>query len=237
MRFSTVFILVAGAGVAAANPLNVMVASKDVSPMRLGHAAANVGPGGSSDFSDGEPKPKMRHICKNMQKAVQGTASRLLAFIGIGGHSLAISAPVPEGGVTRIQITTSGPVPHKFGMRPAVEPYPHMRGSPMDGHPIWAHPVHLSPEDRFNGPFLHRAHRALMSLGPWEGRIVAFVLGCGIGVLVRMIFVLTVLFVRALRGNVAEPEETTILVYAEEIAPPYEAIDEKKASDAVENRA
>ena len=63
------------------------------------------------------------------------------------------------------------------------------------------------------------------------------VVGCGIGVLVRMIFVLTVLFVRALRGNVAEPEETTILVYAEEIAPPYEVVDEKKAPDAVENRA
>lgn len=27
------------------------------------------------------------------------------------------------------------------------------------------------------GPFLHRIHRALMALGPWEGRAVAFVLG------------------------------------------------------------
>jgi hypothetical protein len=27
------------------------------------------------------------------------------------------------------------------------------------------------------GPFLHRVHRALMLLGRWEGRIVAFVLG------------------------------------------------------------
>lgn len=202
MRFTTIFLLVTGAGIgkcslsyqsggqltfcrhssfcilsAAANPLHVMVASKDASPMRLGHAAANVGGPGSSNFSDGQPKPKMRHLCKNMQKAVQGTASRLLAFIGIGGHSVAISAPVPEGSVTRIQITTSGPAPHKFGMRPAVEPYPPVRGSPMDGTPIWPHPVYLAQEDRFNGPFLHRAHRALMSLGPWEGRIVAFVLG------------------------------------------------------------
>ena len=50
-----------------------------------------------------------------------------------------------------------------------------------------------------------------------------------------MFFVLTVLFARAFRGNnVTEPEEeeTTILVYAQEIAPPYEAIDEKKALDA-----
>ena len=49
-----------------------------------------------------------------------------------------------------------------------------------------------------------------------------------------MFFVLTVLFARAFRGNaVTEPEEeTTILVYAQEIAPPYEAVDKKKALDA-----
>ncbi|KAF8257362.1 hypothetical protein EI94DRAFT_1538018, partial [Lactarius quietus] len=52
-----------------------------------------------------------------------------------------------------------------------------------------------------NGLFLHHAHRALMSLGPWEGHIVAFILGQGIGVLVRMFFILMVLFIHALRGN------------------------------------
>jgi len=240
MKLTSISLLIAGAGLAAANPLHVMMASKDVSPYRMGHPAANTG---SSDFSDSEPKkPRMRHLCKNMQKAVQGTASRLLAFIGIGGHSLAITAPVPEGGVTRIQITTSGPASHRVGMHSAAEP---VRGHPMvggQGVPVWPHPMYLSQEDRVEGPFLHRAHRALMSLGPWEGRIVAFVLGCGIGVLVRMFFVLTVLFVRALRGNsLLEPEEeTTILVYAQEVAPPYEVIDEKGAPDAepvVENRA
>jgi hypothetical protein len=219
-----------------------MMASKDASPIRMGHAVANASPG-TNDFSDGKPKPRMRHLCKNMQKAVQGTASRLLALIGIGEHSVSVTAPVPEGGVTRIQITTSGPVPHKVGLRPAV-PYPPVRGAPMpagQGTPIWPHPMYMSQEDRLDGPFLHRAHRALMSLGLWEGRIVAFVLGCGIGVLVRMFFVLTVLFVRAFRGNtVPEPEETTIFVYAQEVAPPYEAVDEKKAPDAdivVDNRA
>jgi hypothetical protein len=244
MKLTSISFLIAGAGLAAANPLHVMMASKDASPIRMGHAVANAGPG-TNDFSDGKPKPKMRHICKNMQKAVQGTASRLLALIGIGEHSVAVTAPVPEGSVTRIQITTSGPVPHKVGFRPAVQPYPPVRGSPMppgEGTPIWPHPMYISQQDRLDGPFLHRAHRALMSLGPWEGRIVAFVLGCGIGVLVRMFVVLAVLFVRAFRGNtVPEPEEeTTILVYAQEVAPPYEVVDEKKALDAnpvVENRA
>jgi len=85
------------------------------SPMRLGHATANMGPAAARDFSDGKPKPKMRHLCKNMKKAVQNTASRLLAFIGIGGPSLAVTVPnVPEGGTMRIQITTTSPAPHKF---------------------------------------------------------------------------------------------------------------------------
>ena len=87
-----------------------------------------------------------------------------------------------------------------------------------------------------------------MMLGPWEGRIVAFVLGaipvlsavdsvigtngtfsmvgCGIGVLLRMFWVMSVLLVRGTRG---EPEhEETILVCAEEVVPMYSEIDEKK---------
>ncbi|KAF7292654.1 F-box domain-containing protein [Mycena indigotica] len=75
--------------------------------------------------------------------------------------------------------------------------------------------------------FLGRVHVALMSLGPWEGRAVAFVLGCGIGVLLRMFFVLSVLAVRAFRARAApEAEYYTVLeiedVDAEEIfvAPP-----------------
>ncbi|KAH9020480.1 hypothetical protein EDB84DRAFT_1441802 [Lactarius hengduanensis] len=44
------------------------------------------------DFSGGKQKPKIRQLCKNVQKAVRGTASRLLAFIRIGGTSLAVTA-------------------------------------------------------------------------------------------------------------------------------------------------
>lgn len=35
-----------------------------------------------------------------------------------------------------------------------------------------------------------------MALGPWEGRAVAFVIGAGIGVLIRMLWVFGVLFYR-----------------------------------------
>ncbi|KAI0663665.1 hypothetical protein C8Q70DRAFT_373023 [Cubamyces menziesii] len=50
------------------------------------------------------------------------------------------------------------------------------------------------------GSFLRRVHHALMVLGPWEGRAVAFVLGCGIGVLLRMVWVMVLVTARAIRG-------------------------------------
>jgi len=56
------------------------------------------------------------------------------------------------------------------------------------------------------GSFLRRIHRAIMALGPWEGRAVAFVLGCGIGVLLRMFWVMSVLAYRTIRGDRAEED-------------------------------
>lgn len=44
--------------------------------------------------------------------------------------------------------------------------------------------------------FWGRLERALYSLSPWEGRALAFVIGCGIGVLLRMVFVFIILGVR-----------------------------------------
>jgi len=74
--------------------------------------------------------------------------------------------------------------------------------------------------------FLMRVHFALMSLGPWEGRAVAFVLGCGIGVLLRMFWVMVVISYRMIKGpsstSEQEHEYTVIDMDAEEIyvAPP-----------------
>jgi hypothetical protein len=87
-----------------------------------------------------------------------------------------------------------------------------------------------------------------MILEPWEGHIVMFVLGaipvlsavdsmigtnstlsmvgCGIGVLLLMFWVMAVLFILGTRGD-SEHEET-ILVCAEEVVPIYSDIDKKK---------
>lgn len=69
--------------------------------------------------------------------------------------------------------------------------------------------------------FLMRIHNALMALGPWEGRAVAFVLGtsfyirliahqdsvltviigCGMGTLLRMLWVLVIVLFRSVKGR------------------------------------
>jgi len=81
--------------------------------------------------------------------------------------------------------------------------------------------------------FFRRLHFALVSLGPWEGRALAFVIGCGIGVLLRMLFVLTVIASRALRGDREEVEYVPVPHQedAEEIfvAPPVYIVDEKSS--------
>jgi hypothetical protein len=55
--------------------------------------------------------------------------------------------------------------------------------------------------------FMTRLHRSLNALGPWEAKVVAFVLGCGIGVLLRMFWVLAIISYRAIKGS-REPENT-----------------------------
>ncbi|KIY68020.1 hypothetical protein CYLTODRAFT_443608 [Cylindrobasidium torrendii FP15055 ss-10] len=51
-----------------------------------------------------------------------------------------------------------------------------------------------------------RLHNALLMLGPWEGRAVAFVFGCGIGVLLRIVFMALLLSYRAITRTRSEEE-------------------------------
>jgi len=89
---------------------------------------------------------------------------------------------------------------------------------------------------------MERLHVALTALGPWEGRAVAFVFGCGIGVLLRMFWVLAIVSYRMIRGpKEDENKYTEILVVesyddAEEVAPApptYTYSDEKADKDKV----
>ncbi|KAF8685311.1 hypothetical protein AX14_004048 [Amanita brunnescens Koide BX004] len=112
-------------------------------------------------------------------------------------------------------------------------------GPDHDGHHRPHHPHKHHKHHKHHGcghrraPFLKRLSFALMTLGPWEGRAVAFVLGCGLGVLLRMMWVLSVIAFRAIRGP-REPTEYAIIhefVEDDEVltpAPPsYVYVDEK----------
>ncbi|KAG8871493.1 hypothetical protein FRB98_000744 [Tulasnella sp. 332] len=99
------------------------------------------------------------------------------------------------------------------GYKMETDPTRASDGSPM---PIRIHTMTMPMPHQghyFNdgAPFVHRLHHAVNHLGPWEGRAVAFVLGCGMGVLIRMLFVFIVLLVRAYRRSASaeDREEAT----------------------------
>lgn len=124
-----------------------------------------------------------------------------------------------------------------------ILPFPHRNAESDDL--VRFHVEMMRPMEPHTRPFVHRLHRAVNQLGPWEGRAVAFVLGCGLGVLLRMFFVMTLLVVRRIRGQptrqiqlLEEPEtayvilppsyspevvdEKTVLLVTQEPAPEYE---------------
>jgi len=89
------------------------------------------------------------------------------------------------------------------------------------------HQHHHHHRHRHEHSFLARIHRAIMALGPWEGRAVAFVLGCGIGVLLRMIWVIAVVGYRYASGQGLECSYARVLVLpVEDVPPPRYASDQ-----------
>jgi len=104
----------------------------------------------------------------------------------------------------------------------------------MEGHTKGGDRIRIVAPTRIHNGMRHqdrpmvRLHKALMMLGPWEGRAVAFVLGCGLGVLLRIAYLALLLTYRAIRGTEQQEEETA----EEYLVPPpifdYQYIDEKQ---------
>jgi hypothetical protein len=125
---------------------------------------------------------------------------------------------VPEGSMNHEWVDAEEDVSHHHG------------GGPH--HPGAHHRVHIQ---RGHRGFVQRLHHSLMNLGLWEGRAVAFVLGCGIGVLLRMFWVLAVVAYRVIKRRPgSEEDEYTHITIFEEVeveAPPHYTypVDEKAA--------
>ncbi|EJD52327.1 hypothetical protein AURDEDRAFT_149131 [Auricularia subglabra TFB-10046 SS5] len=115
-----------------------------------------------------------------------------------------------------LDVPPARPVEH-----PEDERRPHHYHHHRPHHGAGAHHHHRRP-------FSHRLQMALMTLGPWEGRLVAFVLGCGIGVLLRLVWVLAVITFRSFRRD-TEEDDVDMDEEEEYLLPPPEYTEEKIA--------
>lgn len=220
-----------GAGLATVNaiPLRVTIVS---STNQIGPASNffdNLSPpvrgeDGLYRIQVSPPVEPRRRPCHSMNMGAIDLANRFRKLFGfeIIDHPNVLSVD----GVVAMPDT---PVPGDETVN--IMPFPPIPDENVNAQPIHRHSHHHHHRLQ-KASFIERLSHALMLLGPWEGRAVAFVLGCGIGVVLRMIYVLTVVSYRVFRGPVppgeddVDDEETTVLLIA---APPEYIKDEKVA--------
>ncbi|KAG9220335.1 hypothetical protein CCMSSC00406_0006600 [Pleurotus cornucopiae] len=234
MKFAVLECLIIGAGLVASSPLRVIMVSSSSSEvtahLRFGfpvaHAHAHAGNnvvtlsnGAAVAGTQQQSGAGRRPSCRFRQKAVglSNSFRKALGLPPIEGH------PKPDseihGGVIRIMPFIGTP-PNLMAAPGSGEIHPHHR----HGH---GHHHHQVGQD---ATFVTRLHYSLTALSPWEGRVMAFVLGCGIGVLLRMLWVLAVISYRSIRGSKDEEEYVVEYLDAEEIftAPPDYTLAEEK---------
>jgi len=256
MRLSILPILLTGAtlvSLVAAEPIRVIENPSNANAnIRFGHALANANVNGNDDnvvarvrpvaLVNPHPPEKVtglsRHFCGASLR------EKALRFSNAIRHALGLPLIEPDrvrpGEIHIITLPYHLRPPnaaiHSVGELDEVNKHP---SQPNDEHhPHRGHHGHHGHHGRHghhhrhHKSFLHRIHKAIMSLGPWEGRAVAFVLGCGLGVLLRMFWVLSVLAYRTVRGERGEETlDREYIVYEQVpetlfVAPP-EYVDEK----------
>lgn len=227
MKFSLIStLLVAGAGLVSANTAAEEPTRNALANVRFGHAMAP---------EQNIPPPPRVMIISSVQ-AAPGPGGRMR---GCGGRFRSKAIAVANAFRKAFGLEPIEVVPHHMhhphppkGAEAHILPFigagtPTFANIKMEGAPPHPH-FHHSHHSHHRASFHERLNRALLSLGPWEGGAVAFVLGCGIGVLLRMFFVLILVTVRAFkckRSNADGSEYTRIYLVeqdAEEIfvAPP-----------------
>ncbi|KAI0088083.1 hypothetical protein BDY19DRAFT_1057706 [Irpex rosettiformis] len=190
---------------------------------------------------------RSHHLCQKLKNKALEISNKFRETFGLPliekhPENLVIPPPIPlqymplpppmkHGEVKILPIMNAMPVTSHAPK--STEPHPVHPVDVMEGHP--GHGMRHHSHGGCRRSFVHRLHRALMVLGPWEGRAVAFVLGCGIGVLLRMFWVMAIVIARSFRGRSSSDDDGVehILVFerdAEDIfVPPPEYTDEKVA--------
>ncbi|KAJ7249713.1 hypothetical protein C8J57DRAFT_1356447 [Mycena rebaudengoi] len=202
MKLCIVPLLALGAGLASASPPRAMLISShmasvdDAGPQRADITLQSI------TITSSTSQPPCGGAARRFRQKAHSISLSFMQALGFASpptkatavpHNMLSSPPVrigrPGGTVALppVMYVKAHPVP-------AVEPprmYVHGSTDGAHGH------FHRFRADSF----IMRVHLALMSLGRWEGRAVAFVLGCGLGVLLRMVFVILIVSYRAIRGR------------------------------------
>ncbi|TFK53768.1 hypothetical protein OE88DRAFT_1278603 [Heliocybe sulcata] len=197
---SALTLLVAGAGLAieqvSASPIRVVIvtshqelSASGPAALRIGHAAANAHPeiamvkrpSFTPNFTNvevaAEKNKGHQRLCGKIRQKAIAMSNGIRKMFGMPLIENAPAhvhkqhhpiKPVQKEGEFKIMGWVSGEVNHNLE-------------TPKDGevrvleHKV-TRPHHIGMKCR-KATFLRRIHRALMTLGPWEGRAVAFVLG------------------------------------------------------------
>ncbi|KZV97784.1 hypothetical protein EXIGLDRAFT_746950 [Exidia glandulosa HHB12029] len=244
MKFTSVTATLLGcAALVSAAPIRVVVVSKSVDgavpKFRVGHAAAHLYNSDNLAKKDAGVDEPVFHILP-FAPDVAPTPP----FVRPGRiHSNANGEHKPCGG-------KSVRISNWFRSAVGLPPIAAHNGHAVKFHAAPAEPiVHVEHPHRYHHrrphnmgghlphaprPFTHRLQVALLTLGPWEGRIVAFVLGCGIGVLLRLVWVMCVIAFRSVRRSNEEDVEFDLEEEEEYLLPPPEYTDEKVVLAAAE---
>ncbi|KAH7339518.1 hypothetical protein B0J17DRAFT_655501 [Rhizoctonia solani] len=222
MRIPSISVAFAlAAGLVSAAPIRVVIISSsqrvapvDAAPawaqsIRWGHAAAPA-------FNPLPPvnKPADESMIAHWMSGNTWTS------VKESGRNMAMRKGGCRGGMRAKTIQIGNKLRIILGLTP-IEPHTHgmmrkIQVTEATSQPI-RHRYHVHHHTH-KEPFVARLSHALAALGPWEGRIVSFVLGCGLGAILRMLFVFGVLFVRSVRCQRQQPialEEDTVIFVAD----------------------
>ncbi|KAL5507445.1 hypothetical protein ACEPAH_6901 [Sanghuangporus vaninii] len=196
-----------------------------VAHMRWGLAAAgapaSVTQPWSKTIEDNDSKPVRKHGCGG------GMRMKAIMFSNWIREKVGLEpiAPPPH----HLHFPHGRPLPHrpedaKVVLTSSSLHHPGENGT-VDGHPHFRH----SDYNHRHRPstFIGRLQRALMTLGPWEGRIAAFIFGCGIGSFLMMFYVLCVVGYRSFVARRNKEKVEVIFAEVEEVESPKYIADEK----------
>jgi len=230
MKFSLLPFLIAGAGIAqhvSASPIRIIVTEVS-SNIRLGHPAANA----NNNSNVAHVAPAIMATTLQIDDAGRQNKSHHLCGGRVRAKAIAISNVFRQA--LGLPLIEAPPRPSTDGdkeMHGGLIRMPMPFGTAVQGDEMQMKGPHHHQFKHHKSSFMRRIHHALMALGPWEGRAVAFVIGCGIGVLLRMIWVMCIITYRMIRGERDEEPEYAQLIFehdAEElVVPPPQYNDEK----------